>query len=413
MTRTIIRAGRLIDGSGAPPLIDPVVVLDGSRIAAVFQGAVPDNWDGAAGAPVLEYPDATLLPGLIDCHVHLNLPGDGTPFPLAVEEPDGVLVAISVRNAQTALAAGITTLRDCGGRGATTFDVRRAIDRGYVSGPRLVLCGQPITITGGHCWYFGGEADGVDALRHKVRGLAKMGADFIKVMGTGGGTPGTMSWQPSYSREELDVLAQEAHSLLRKLSIHCLCGEAIMLATAVGADHIEHAWFISDEEGNQRFMPEAVDALAQSGARVSATLSVGYHSIKVLSEQERRTSEEQAALDRWRAMMDDNLSHFNAQAKAGVQFVAGTDAGWAHTPYTAVVDEMELMHQGGLSSMEAIVAATSRAASALAIDGDLGLVREGMVANLLAVAGNPLDDLRNLEKVQLVMKNGTLVSDRA
>ncbi|MDB5077921.1 MAG: Imidazolonepropionase [Chloroflexi bacterium] len=413
MTRTIIRAGRLIDGSGAPPLIDPVVVLDGSRIAAVFQGAVPENWDGAAGASVLEYPDATLLPGLIDCHVHLNLPGDGTPFPLAVEEPDGVLVAISVRNAQTALAAGITTLRDCGGRGATTFDVRRAIDRGYVSGPRLVLCGQPITITGGHCWYFGGEADGVDALRHKVRELAKMGADFIKVMGTGGGTPGTMSWQPSFSREELDVLAQEAHSLLRKVSIHCLCGEALLLAAAVGADHIEHAWFITDEAGNQRYMPEAVDALARSGARVSATLAVGYHSIKALAALERRSPDEQAALDRWRSMMDDNLSHFNAQVKAGVQFVAGTDAGWGHTPYTAVVDEMELMHQGGLSSMEAIVAATSRAASALAIDGDLGLVREGMVANLIAVAGNPLDDLRNLEKVQLVMKNGTLVSDRA
>ena len=413
MTKTLIRAARLIDGSGAPPLADPVVVLDGSRIAAVFQGALPDNWDGAAGAAVLEYPDATLLPGLIDCHVHLNLPGDGTPFPLTIEEPDGVLVAISVRNARTALEAGITTLRDCGGRGSTTFEVRRAIDRGYASGPRLVLCGQPITITGGHCWYFGGEADGVDELRHKVRELVKMGADFIKVMGTGGGTPGTMSWQPSYSREELNVLAHEAHSLLRKLSIHCLCGEAILLATAVGADHIEHAWFITDEAGSQQYMPEAVDALAQSGARVSATLSVGYHSIKALSALERRNPEEQAALDRWRAMMDDNMAHFSAQAKAGVQFVAGTDAGWAYTPHTAVVDEMDLMHQGGLSSMEAIVAATSRAASALAIDNDLGLVKEGMAANLLAVAGNPLDDLRNLEKVQFVIKNGILVGGRA
>jgi imidazolonepropionase-like amidohydrolase len=412
MGTTIIKASRLLDGSGAPPLRDPVVVVKDSRVSAIFQGSIPDGWESDTPATTVECPDATLLPGLIDCHVHLNLPGDGTPFPTTVEESDGVLVAISVRNARTALESGITTLRDCGGRGATTFEVRRAIELGYAPGPRLVLCGQPITITGGHCWYFGGEADGPDALRHKVRSLVKMGADFIKVMGSGGGTPGTMSWEPSYSREELATLAEEAHRLQRKISIHCLCGQAILLAAGAGTDHVEHAWFISDEAGHQNYLPEAADALARCGVRVSATLAVGYHTIKVLSGRERRSQADQASLDRWRAMMEENLTNFSALVQAGVQFVAGTDAGWGYTPYTAVVDEIELMHQGGLPAMEAIIAATGRAATALDIQNDVGLVQEGYVANLLAVQGNPLENLRSLEHVLLVMKDGQVVVDR-
>jgi imidazolonepropionase-like amidohydrolase len=139
---------------------------------------------------------------------------------------------------------------------------------------------------------------------------------------------------------------------------------------------------------------------------------VGYHTIKVLSGREPRSQADQASLDRWRAMMEDNLANFSALVQAGVQFVAGTDAGWGHTPYTAVVDEIALLQQGGLSAMEAIVAATGRAAAALDIQHEVGLVQEGYVANLLVVQGNPLENLRSLEKVVLVMKDGQVVVDR-
>jgi imidazolonepropionase-like amidohydrolase len=273
-----------------------------------------------------------------------------------------------------------------------------------------VLCGQPITITGGHCWYFGGEADGPEELRHKVRDLAKMGADFIKVMGSGGGTPGTMSWQPSYSHEELVVLKEEAHQLLRRISVHCLCGEAIIRASRVGVDHIEHGWFICNAEGQQRYMPEAAEALVQSGARVSATLSVGYHAIRALTALEHRTPEDQEHLDSWQVMLEDNLRHFRLLVEAGVPFVAGTDAGWGYSPFTAVVDEIDLMHQGGLSTMDAIVAATRRAAEALAIDDTTGTIREGLAADLLVVEGDPLANLRALDKPVLVMKGGTVAT---
>jgi imidazolonepropionase-like amidohydrolase len=200
-TWQVVRASRLIDGTGAPAVPDPVVVVRDGSIRAVHQGRAPA--DVPADAPVIDLPGHTLLPGFIDAHVHLVLPGDGTPFESSMREPDGVLVAIAYANAQTALAAGVTTLRDCGGRRDTTLDLRRAGRLGCASVPRLHLCGRPITITGGHCWYFGGEADGPEDLRRLVRALLKDGVDYIKIMATGGGTVGTMSWLPSFSEDEL------------------------------------------------------------------------------------------------------------------------------------------------------------------------------------------------------------------
>lgn len=189
---TVIRADRLIDGTGAAPLEHAVLVVEGASIIGAFQGEAPADLV-PPDATVLDYPGCTILPGLIDAHVHLNLPGDGTVLEEAAKEADGVLVATSAFWTERALAAGITTLRDLGGARSTVFDVRRALELGHGHGSRILACGQPITITGGHTWYFGGEADGEDGLRLKVRQMAKLGADFIKVMASGGGTVNTMS----------------------------------------------------------------------------------------------------------------------------------------------------------------------------------------------------------------------------
>ena len=185
--------------------------------------------------------------------MHLNLPGNNTPFEETVREPDGVLVASAANAARVALKAGITTVRDTGGRGDTTFQLRRALELGLGRGPRMLLVGQPVTITGGHTWYLGGEADGMDGVRLKVRQLAKAGADWIKVMGSGGGTLNTISYMPSFHREELVAIADEAHRLGRKVTVHCLCAEALENAVAAGVDGIEHAGFIINEAGEQLF----------------------------------------------------------------------------------------------------------------------------------------------------------------
>ena len=404
---TVIYADRLIDGTGAAPVQDAVLVVDGPYIKAVFEGkapegAVPDD------AVVLDYRGSTLMPGLIDAHVHLNLPGDGTTLEQAVLEDDGVLVATATLAAMRALSAGITTVRDVGAARGTVFQARRAIELGHGHAARIVAGGQPITITGGHTWYLGGEADGVEGVRLKTRMMAKMGADFIKIMASGGGTLNTMSWLPSFRPEELRAVVEEAHRQGRKATAHCLCAASIEDAIDAGIDQIEHASFIVDKAGNQVFSPSTGEKIARAGVPVTGTLAVGGYFVKIMSAKENRTADEQSQLDRWLRMHDSNLSQFRKMRSAGVNFVAGTDAGWRYTPIEGLALEIELMHEGGMSTMEALVAATGLGAKVIEIDDRVGTLSTGKIADVIAVGGNPLDDLACLRDVRLVMQSGAV-----
>lgn len=402
---TVITADRLIDGTGAPAIDDPVLVIDGDKIVGVFAGRAPEGLV-ADGATTLNFPGCSIMPGLIDTHVHLNLPGDGSTLEVAVRETDGVLVATAAYCAARALEAGITTVRDVGGARGTVFDVRRALALGHGHGARILACGQPITITGGHTWYFGGEADGADRLRLKVREMAKLGADFIKVMASGGGTVNTTAWLPAYDAAELAALADEAHAMGRKITAHCLCAEAISRVIDAGFDGIEHGSFLIDREGHQVYEPAIADKVAQAGVPVTSTLAVGGFMLKSLQAIAHRTPQEQAMLDRWLAMFDDNISQFRRMHEAGVTWVAGTDAGWRYTIIEGLPMELELMQQGGFSTREAIAAATGVAARVLGVADRLGTLKPGMLADVIVVAGNPLDDLARLRDVRFVMQGG-------
>ncbi len=406
----LLRADRLLDGTGAPPLANPALLLDAGRIAATFEGRPPE---GAIppGTEILDCPGCTLMPGLIDAHVHLNLPGDGTLLEEAVRETDGVLVATATLAATRALAAGITTVRDLGAARGTVFDVRRALTLGHGHGARIHACGQPITITGGHTWYLGGEADGEDALRRKVREMCRMGADFIKVMASGGGTVGTQSWRPAFRPAELAALADEAHRHGRKIAMHCLCAQSIEDALDVGADHIEHAGFITDRAGHQEYLPATGERLARAGVPVSATLAVGGTVVAAMERIGRRTPEQQAMLDRWRHSLDVNLDQFRRMLQAGVRYVAGTDSGWRFTTIESLPMEVALMQQGGMSAAAAIAAATGECARALGLD-DVGTLRPGLVADVIAVGGDPLADVSRLGDVRLVVQGGVVRHSR-
>ncbi len=402
----LLKADRVIDGSGAQPLPNATVSVENGKITGVYQGEVPES--ASAGAKVLDFPGSTIMPGMIDTHVHLNLPGDGTSLEDAVKEPQGVLVATATFTANRALAAGITTVRDLGAMTDTVFNLKRAIALGHGTGPRIVACGQPITITGGHTWYLGGEADGVDGLRKKVRGMVKQGADFIKVMGSGGGTVGTLSWRAAYTREEMQALADQAHALDRKIAVHCLCAESTEFAIDAGVDHIEHAGFLIDGKGNQKFEPRIAEKLAKSGIPVTGTLAVSGAVVKMMSARENLTEAEQAFLTRWRGMMADNIEQFSKLREAGVRFVAGTDAGWRFTPFDGLPLEMEMMQQGGMSALDAITAGTGFAAKAIGIDDKVGTLTPGLAADIIVVKGNPVDDLDRLRHLDLVMQAGEI-----
>jgi imidazolonepropionase-like amidohydrolase len=408
VTTTVVQADLLIDGSGQPPVDRPSVVVAGGRITGVFSGGAPDDVLAAAGQ-VLDLPGSTLLPGLIDCHVHLNFPANGAPLDQIVAEPDSVLTASAVFAAQQALYAGITTIRDTGSKGTTAFGLRRTLELGIGSGPRLLLCGAPITITGGHTWPLGGEADGADGVRRQVREMAKRGADWIKVMGTGGGTANTMSWLPSFRPDEVAAIVDEAHRLGRRVTVHCLSGGAIASAIEAGADQIEHASFIVDREGHQEYDQSVAKQMADSGIAVTATLAVRAYAIKGTAARAGQSDHDSAEHERWKMMSQAQLEQFGALYEAGVNFVAGSDAGWLYTPFDAVREEITLMHRAGMPAMEAIMAATSRAAATLGIGADVGLIKPGYLADLIAVSGNPLADLSRLRDVRLVMQGGRLV----
>jgi imidazolonepropionase-like amidohydrolase len=404
---TVIQADRLIDGTGAAPIKDAVLVIEDGLIGDVFEGKLPQG-RVPDGTPILDLKGCTILPGLIDTHVHLNMPGDGSLLEVVVRETDGVLVATTTLSARRALDAGITTVRDVGGARRSVFDARRALDLGHGPGARILACGQPITITGGHTWYFGGEADGEDGLRLKVREMCKLGADFIKVMASGGGTVNTMSWLPSYSPRELAALADEAHRQGRKITAHCLCAEASNWVVEAGFDGIEHGGFIVNKAGHQKYEPATAEKLARAGIPVTSTLAVGGFTLKAMRAIEHRTPAEQHVLDRWLRMFDENITQFRRMHEAGVVWVAGTDAGWRFTTIEGMPLELELMQQGGFSALQAITAGTGLAARVLGIEDRVGTLRPGMIADVIAVAGDPLDDLSRLGDPRLVMQAGLI-----
>lgn len=411
--RTTIRADRLIDGAGTV-MRNAVLVIEDERILGCFESDAPAASPGQP-ATELAFPGCTILPGLIDTHVHLNLPGDGMSLEDAVREDDGVLVAISMANAMRALRAGITTLRDVGGARNTVFNVRRALALGYGEGPRVLACGQPITITGGHTWYFGGEADGEDGVRLKVRSMAKAGSDFTKVMATGGGTVNTMSWLPSYGPRELVAMAEESHRLGRRITAHCLCGQAIEMVVDAGFDQIEHGGFLVAADGRQEFDPHVAAKVAKAGIPVTSTLAVGGSMLKEYRARQERgplSPQDKRVLDRWLHMFDDNLSQFRKMREAGVTWVAGTDAGWRFTAIEDLPLELQLMHQGGLSPMEAIVAGTGLAAKVIGIDDKVGTLAPGKLADVIIVGGDPLSDLAHLTDVRMVMQAGRVRTSR-
>jgi imidazolonepropionase-like amidohydrolase len=410
---TVIRSDLLIDGTNGKAIDNPVVLVEGSKIVGIYQGEAPE---GAipSDARVLDYTGCTLLPGLIDAHIHSNLPGDGTSFEESVREDDGVLVATSANNVRIALESGVTTVRDTGGRGSSTFSVRRTLDLGYGEGSRMLLVGQPMTITGGHTWYFGGEADGVDGVRRKVRELCKLGADWIKVINSGGGTLNTKSYLPSFNRDELNAIADETHRMGRRVTVHTLNADALDDAITAGVDGIEHASFLVDSSQSQQYSPRVAEKLAESGIPVTTTLVVAYDAVNAMHAKEKLTPTEQAFLDSWSGMMEANVAQFGQLREAGVRFMAGTDAGWRFTTVRSLPDEMWLMTQGGMTGEEAIYSTTGQSADILGISDITGRVKVGLEADLIAVTGDPRGDVRGLRKTRLVMQGGQVkVADAA
>ena len=273
----LIKAARLIDGTGAPPLERGAVLIEAGRIRAVGteEAVVPPE-----GARVQEfnYEEKSVLPGLVDCHVHLNGMGDGRAGDDLTLLPNEVLTLQSARNARAHLYSGVTTVRDCGAKNRTTFMLRQAVDMGITPGPRLVPSGRPVANIGGHLSYFGIQATGEVECRAAVRQLVKEGADFIKITATAGSTKTSVRFRPSFTVEELNAICDEAHKFGKHAAAHCSSSQGMLNALDAGIDTVIHA-FHQEPDGVSRYRPEITERIVKQGAFVNATLYQGQTNI--------------------------------------------------------------------------------------------------------------------------------------
>jgi len=396
----VITARQLIDGSGGAPVDDPVVIVEGATIKAVGrQGEIPIPSE----AETHSYPDACLLPGLIDMHVHLTMSTGETPLIDLYHDSDDLMLLRAVKNAGKALSAGVTTLRDCGGRNRITFSLREGIEKGIVPGPRLMLSGRPLTMTGGHCYYLNGEVDGPENLRHAVRGLLKEGADFIKLMASGGGmTPSTKPKYAYYTVEELRAAVEEAGRFDMLCAAHCHSTSSIRNALDAGVQSIEHASFL-DETGWPKFDPEVAEQMVRQGTHVNPTLSAGYRVIPII---QKKPEEDRTYGDRLVLGVQNRMENVRRMLEMGVKIVVGTDAGTRLTEFDDYALGLELLVEIGMSPADALVAGTGRAAEAIGMGDRIGTVQVGKNADLVVVDGDPLADVSAIRNVQMVMKAG-------
>ncbi len=385
--------------------------MDGRQISAIGPSNEISAPDGSK-VTVCDYGNSTILPGLVDGHTHMMAPGDGTHGDITGAEEDDILLMRALKNAKTFLAAGVTTARENGAKNKVAFSLKKGIRSGLSEGPEMIISGRPITITGGHFWYCGSEADGIDGVRQEVRKLVKEGADFIKIMATGGSTWSSDPLRPSYTAEEIAIIVEEAHHFGRLTAAHCASMQGIKNSLDAGVDMIIHCVF-EDETGMYDFNEPLAEQLAAAKAWVNPTLHVVQAGI---DHTERKgynrgwlTKDEQASLDSSKASLETRVDSVNRLIKMGVRMIAGSDSPWGAFPPGEFVKEMIALNKAGLSNTEALVTGLSHAAESIAAGERAGTLSPGRPGDILIVGGDPTSNLNALWDIKDVYKSGVRI----
>ncbi len=410
----LIRSGSLFDGTGSPVVEQAAILIEGDIIRAVGPENEVRPPDGA-NVREFNYPGQTVLPGLVDCHVHLIGFGDGRSGDELALLPDELLTLQAARNARVHLESGVTTVRDCGAKNRTTLILREAVKLGITVGPRMVLAGRPLAIIGGHLSYFGVQATGVDECRAAVRQLIKEEVDFIKITATGGSTRTSFPFLPSFNVEELTAICDEAHAFGKHTAAHCTSSQGIANAVDAGVDTIIHAIF-KEPDGRRVFKPEIAERIAERGIYVNPTLmAAGFGAggqIELLEEKKASgglAPDEQVSLDQMYRARDEGIAEYAAMREAGITMVSGSDSAWSHFKMGRFQAELEANVSSGMTAAEAIVSGTSDAAKSSWVDDQVGSLQVGKKADILVVDRNPISDIRALSNVVDVFQNGDLV----
>ena len=353
------------------------------------------DWVGPAGAlpaeyaalPRTDYPGATIMPGLIDSHVHLAFDGGPNPSARMRSETDEQQLVLMLHSARNLLGVGVTTARDLGARAYLDVVVRDAVAAGLARGPRMLVAARPITVTGGHCWFMGGEADSDDELRRMVRTHHKRGADLIKVMSTGGFmTTGSAPWYAQFTRAQLAVVVEEAGRVDKPVAAHAHGIEGIHRAVEAGVTTLEHCSFVT-ETNERRFDEPLAARIAERGIFVCPTINVNAPYVAELTG----------------IVVGE---HLKAMHEMGVRLIAGTDAGIDNTPHHQYVGGLEYLVTLGFRPADVLAMATTEAAAALGVDAITGRLAPGFDADVIVVDGDPSTDIAALGKLQRVIARG-------
>ncbi len=407
-----ILGARLIDGTGRDPIEDAALVIENGRIRAAgprAQVQVPQ------GAQVIEAPGMTLLPGLIDCHVHLAIRA-GMGLADRVLTPPSLSLLYAVPNSKATLEAGITTVRDAGG---TPAGVKMAVERGLFPGPRMLVAVTILSQTGGHADGYlpcgmdlrlgnfpdvpQSVADGIDGMRKKTREVLRAGADWIKLC-TSGGVLSTADdpSSPQFTVEEIEAAVYEAAMHHKRCMAHAQATQGIKNALKAGVVSIEHGIWLDDE---------AIEMMKRQGAYLVPTLVAPRDVIAFADANPGALPE--VAVQKARAVVDDHSASIRKAIQAGVKIAMGTDSGVG--PHGRNARELGLMVEHGMTPMQSILASTRHAAELLHLDKDVGTLEPGKLADVLLVDGDPLEQITVVEdqgKVALVMKAGQVVTSQ-
>ncbi len=402
-TRVIVHAGKFLDVRSGKTLSDQAIVIEGDKIVSVGAFAQASR---SAGDRVIDLPGATVLPGLTDAHTHLTgNPQDVGYQELGISIPRSALTG--AHNARLTLEAGFTTVRNVGAAGYSDVALRDAINAGDVPGPHMLVSGPPLGITGGHCdenllpseYHVAAEgvADGVESVQHKVRETIKYGADLIKICATGGVlSHGDNPQASQYTLEEMKAIVADAHRLGRKVAAHAHGAQGILWASEAGVDSIEHGSYIDDA---------GIAEMKKNGTYLVPTL---YLADWFLANADRlHVPPEMIA--KGREVMPaarKNIAHAFA---SGVKVAFGTDA--AVYPHGLNAHEFAVMVKLGLSPLQSIQSATINAADLLGWSDRMGAIEPGKWADIIAVDGDPLQNVTTLERVRFVMKSGEVVKN--
>ncbi len=395
----VVRAGRLFDPVAGRMLERPAIVVVGNKITSVAYGNPPST----SGATLIDLGDATLLPGFIDVHTHLTANAGGGGYEgLGISTPRAAL--IGAKNARLTLLAGFTTVRNVGAEGYSDVALRDAINAGDVIGPRMQVSGPPLGITGGHCdnsllpfeFHYSAEgvADGPEAVMHRVREVIKYGADVVKFCASGGVfSKGDNPLLEQYSPEEMRVLVEESHRLGRKVATHAHSAISIKDAVRAGVDSIEHGIFLDDE--GIALMKEHNTFLVPTS-----------YPLFWFEEHAPQMHLPPWVIEKSAIIIPAAKKNMAKAFRAGVHVALGTDAGVY--PHGLNGGEFWSMVELGLTPTQALQSGTVNAAELMGWSDRIGAIRDGMFADMVAVKGDPLTDIRLLQHVQFVMKDGVV-----